>query len=90
MAIAARQKSVGTASVMIMGTREVARAEALSAVRVFIAASAEAEVETLSRLLHGSTQLEVIGTLGIAPFDATTLTGKCADVLLLTSCGNFQ
>ncbi len=90
MAMAARQRSVATANVMSVGTLGAARVRLQAAVQVFVAGNTETEVDMLSRLLRRSAQVQVVGTLSSGPCDAAVLTGKCAEVLLLTSCGNFQ
>jgi DNA-binding NarL/FixJ family response regulator len=95
MATAARQKSIAASNTL--GTLTLPRLSARPAVRVFVAAEGEPQQDALARTLRKSASIEIVGkateTPGKAdflPFDAAEMAGKGADILLLTSCGNFQ
>jgi len=87
MATAARQKSVTASSAM--GSLSLPRATVRPTVSVFIAAETEPQQEVLTRLLRKNPSVEIAGKDCRSPFDVAAMVGKGADILLLTSCGNF-
>jgi DNA-binding NarL/FixJ family response regulator len=87
MATPARQRSVVTPHAT--GTLTLPRSAGRASVKVFVAAEAEPQQEALARLLRKSSSVEIIGKDSRIPFDHAAMSGKGADILLLTSCGNF-
>ena len=88
MATAARQKSTVTSNAMSAGTFGIGKAVARTAIRVFVAANLEVELEAISRILRKSAQLQVVAGLKSGPLDLAFLSSTHADVLLLASCGD--
>jgi DNA-binding NarL/FixJ family response regulator len=72
-----------------VGSLTMPRAAARANARVFVAAETEMQQETLTGILRKSDSVEVVGQDSRAPFDPAAMSGKGADILLLTSCGNF-
>ncbi len=60
-----------------------------AAARVFVAAETELLAEMYARMLKKGGVVEVVGRDCATPFDPRTLLGSAAEVLLLTSRGNF-
>jgi DNA-binding NarL/FixJ family response regulator len=87
MATAARQRSLATPNTL--ATLTLPRASVHQRVKVFVAAEGALQQEVLLRQLRKSPSLEVVGKEEHAPFDPAALAGCGADILLLTSCGNF-
>jgi len=87
MATPARQRSVVTPHAT--GTLTLPRSAGRASVKVFVAAEAEPQQEALTRLLRKSSAVEIVGKDSRIPFDHAAMSGKGADILLLTSCGNF-
>jgi DNA-binding NarL/FixJ family response regulator len=87
MAIAARQGSVGARSTM--GSLTQPRSAGRAGVKVFVAAEAEPQQEALTRVLRKNSSPEIVAKESRMPFDRAAMSGKGADILLLTSCGNF-
>jgi hypothetical protein len=65
------------------------RSAAKTAVKVFMAGSSRCQQDALARILTKSALRQIVGTESKIPLDATPLSGKGADVLLLGSCGNW-
>src|SRR5271163_4353692 len=87
MATAARQRPLTASSAI--GTLSLPRATVRPTVRVFVAAETEPQQEVLTRLLRKNPSVEIAGKDCSSPFDVAAMVGKGADILLLTSCGNF-
>ncbi|MGA2418605.1 MAG: response regulator transcription factor [Candidatus Acidiferrum sp.] len=87
MATAARQRPVTASSTV--GTLSLPRATVRPTVRVFVAAETELQLEVLTRLLRKNPSVEIAGIDRRSPFEVAAMVGKGADILLLTSCGNF-
>jgi two-component system, NarL family, response regulator DevR len=105
MATAARQRTLAgpkamqpaagmpVSSVMHLGLPLAPGTGALprpAAARVFVAAESELHAEMYARMLKRSSGLAVVGKSCDTPFEARSLTGSGADVLLLTTRGNFM
>jgi DNA-binding NarL/FixJ family response regulator len=86
MATAARQRAVTASSAL--GSLSLPRATVRPTVRVFVAAETEPHQEVLARILRKNPSVEIAG-MDCSPFDVAAMVGKDADILLLTSCGNF-
>jgi DNA-binding NarL/FixJ family response regulator len=87
MVTPARQRSVVTPHAT--GTLTLPRSAGRASVKVFVAAEAAPQQEALIRLLRKNSAVEIIGKDSRIPFDHAAMSGKGADILLLTSCGNF-
>jgi two-component system response regulator DevR len=100
MATAARQRSSANAKAMQLGTPPplasslalplgTSLAKSAPAARVFVAAESELLAEMYVRMLKKNSSVDVVGQHCATPFDPQVLAGYSADVLLLTSRGNF-
>jgi DNA-binding NarL/FixJ family response regulator len=88
MATAARQKSTAISSAMSAGTFSVGKPIARTAIRVFVAANTEVELETISRILRKNAQLQIVAGLKSGPLNLASLASAHSDVLVLASCGD--
>lgn len=88
MATAARQKSTATSSVMSAGTFGIGKAIARTAIRVFVAANTEVELETISRILRKNAQMQIVAGLKSGPLDLALLANTHSDVLVIASGGD--
>jgi DNA-binding NarL/FixJ family response regulator len=93
MATAARQRTTAVTSRMPIGSTGLGHTPGLvtgqTAVRVYLAAGTLAEQEAIIQLLRKRSLVQIVGTVAGAPLDVAALAGTAADVLLLTSCGDF-
>jgi DNA-binding NarL/FixJ family response regulator len=101
MATAARQRTLATSKAMQFGTAAFATSPGLQlganigvakagvSARVFVAAETELLAEMYSRMLKKNPAIEVMGRDCATPYDPQVLAGSGADILLLTSRGNF-
>jgi len=102
MAIAARQRTLSTTKGIHLGVpgtiavsagRNVALntvpAKTAAVARVFVAAETELLTEMYARMLKKNPGVDVVGQDCSTPFDPKTLAGSGAEILLLTSRGNF-
>ena len=64
-------------------------ARTAAAVRVFVAAETDLLAEMYARMLKKSSSVEIVGRNCATPFEPQVLAGSGADILLLTSRGNF-
>jgi DNA-binding NarL/FixJ family response regulator len=88
MATAARQKSTATSNTISAGTFGIGRAIARSAIRVFVAANTETELDAISRILRKNAQLQIVAGLKAGPLDLALLASTHSDVLVMASCGD--
>ncbi len=89
MPTVARQKPIAANNAMAIGTLSLPHAAARTRVKIFVAAETEPQQEALTRKLRRCASVEIVGQDSHTPFDATAMCDKGADILLLTSCGNF-
>src|SRR5258707_12018302 len=83
MATAARQKSTGTSNTMSAGTFGIGKTIARTAIRVFVAANTELELETISRILRTNAHLQLVAGLKSGPLDLALLASTHSDVLVM-------